>query len=175
MPLHGARLPPRRCAITLLDRAEKGGYISYPFAGGRFRILHQPSDKICLSEMSVASIPLPASPLWPPSIFHVVPIRGFACDIFLRVDSIVIVTTAEPRAMPGLAVLCGLFDLTPAEARVARCLGDGKTLKEIADTFSVSFNTVRTQIRAILFKTGLRRQSELVGLLAGIAALNPNP
>jgi DNA-binding CsgD family transcriptional regulator len=62
-----------------------------------------------------------------------------------------------------------LFDLTPAEARVARSLAAGNTIDEIAAGATVSANTVRAQVRGILEKTGLHRQVEVVALLGGIA------
>jgi len=62
-----------------------------------------------------------------------------------------------------------LFDLTPAEARVARSLASGKTVEDIAADGGVSLSTVRTHVRGVLAKTGCDRQIEVVALLAGIA------
>lgn len=62
-----------------------------------------------------------------------------------------------------------LFDLTPAEARVARSLASGKTVEDIASDGGVSLNTVRTHVRGVLAKTGCDRQAEVVALLTGIA------
>ena len=62
-----------------------------------------------------------------------------------------------------------LFDLTPAEARVARSLSAGETLDDIAETGGVSRNTVRTQLRGVMEKTGCTRQAELVSLLANLS------
>jgi DNA-binding CsgD family transcriptional regulator len=73
-----------------------------------------------------------------------------------------------PRA-PSAELVQSLFDLTPAEARVARGLSAGETLEEIASTGGVSRNTIRTQLRGALEKTGCRRQVEVVALLSGIA------
>jgi DNA-binding CsgD family transcriptional regulator len=61
-----------------------------------------------------------------------------------------------------------LFDLTPAEARVARSLAAGDTVDGIAAAAAVSSNTVRTQVRGILEKTGLHRQAQVISLLGGI-------
>jgi DNA-binding CsgD family transcriptional regulator len=66
-----------------------------------------------------------------------------------------------------------LFDLTPAEARVARSLAAGKTVENIASDASVSLNTVRTHVRGVLEKTGCNRQAEVVALLTGIVPPRP--
>src|SRR5690606_4992358 len=62
-------------------------------------------------------------------------------------------------------VVAEAFGLTPAEARVAARLADGLNAEQIAVERSASLLTVRTQIRSILAKTGVRRQPELVRML----------
>jgi DNA-binding CsgD family transcriptional regulator len=64
-----------------------------------------------------------------------------------------------------------LFDLTPAEARLAGALVAGKTLTEYARERGVSLNTVRSHLRQVLDKAGMRRQADLVRALAGLPAL----
>ena len=73
-----------------------------------------------------------------------------------------------PQA-PPIELVQSLFDLTPAEARVARNLASGKSVEAIASDGGVSPNTVRTHVRGVLDKTGCNRQVEVVALLAGIA------
>jgi DNA-binding CsgD family transcriptional regulator/PAS domain-containing protein len=65
-----------------------------------------------------------------------------------------------------------LYGLTPAEGRLAAALLAGKTPGEHATAAGVSIATVRTQMHAVLAKTGTRRQSELVCLLANIPHLH---
>jgi len=60
-----------------------------------------------------------------------------------------------------------LFCLTPAEARLAQWVAEGRSLKEAAAAFGVSIHTVRMQLRSIFAKTGTRRQAELVRLMFG--------
>jgi DNA-binding CsgD family transcriptional regulator len=115
------------------------------------------------------SIPIAAQDDRPPMIFHVLPVRGRAHDIFSMASAVVIVTPVVPAKIPSSEVLQGLFDLTPAEARVARAIGNGETVTDIAQTVGLSRETVRTQLKAILYKTGLSRQAELAALLSGIA------
>ena len=73
----------------------------------------------------------------------------------------------RPQA-PPVELVQALFDLTPAEARVARSLASGKTAEDIAEGGHVSLNTVRTQVRGVLEKTGCNRQAEVVALLTGL-------
>jgi DNA-binding CsgD family transcriptional regulator len=102
-------------------------------------------------------------------VAHVVPIRLSARDIFVRCAAVLVLTPVTlPRALP-VELVQSLFDLTPAEARVARSLSAGETVETITSTGGVSLNTVRTQVRGVLEKTGCRRQAEVVALLSGIA------
>jgi DNA-binding CsgD family transcriptional regulator len=66
-----------------------------------------------------------------------------------------------------------LFDLTPAEARVARSLASGKAVETIAADSGVSLNTIRTHVRGVLEKTGCNRQIDVVALLTAISATRP--
>ena len=79
-----------------------------------------------------------------------------------------IVTTVGTLGALDLGVISGLFDLTKAEARVARELASGRSADEVASALGVSAHTVKTQMKAVFRKTGVGRQSELVALLAGL-------
>lgn len=59
-----------------------------------------------------------------------------------------------------------LFGLSPAEARLAYALASGQTLEQHAAAANVALSTVRTQLRYVLKKSSLRRQSELVRVIA---------
>ena len=65
-------------------------------------------------------------------------------------------------------VVAAAFDMTPGESRVAVAMARGMSLEQIAQRHAVSINTVRTQLQAILDKTGTTRQAELVSLLAAL-------
>ncbi|MEP9349531.1 LuxR C-terminal-related transcriptional regulator [Xanthobacter sp. KR7-225] len=51
--------------------------------------------------------------------------------------------------------------LTPAEARLAEAVGQGGSLKQVADASGIAYETARTQLRAVFAKLGVRRQGEL--------------
>ncbi|MGE0715704.1 MAG: helix-turn-helix transcriptional regulator, partial [Alphaproteobacteria bacterium] len=111
----------------------------------------------------VRSLPIAGGEAHPPLILHLVPVRGVAQDIFVRTAAILVVTPVEPREIPPIErVLQVLFDLSPAESRVARGIGSALTVEEIATAGRVSRETVRNQLKAVLQKTGTSRQAELV-------------
>ncbi len=64
------------------------------------------------------------------------------------------------------AHLAKLYDLTRAESEVAELLAEGFAPAEVADQRSVSLDTVRNQIKALLQKTGATRLGGLISLLA---------
>jgi DNA-binding CsgD family transcriptional regulator len=69
----------------------------------------------------------------------------------------------------------GAYGLSAGETRVVAGLAHGRTPAEIAARTRTSVETVRTQLKRIFLKTGLRRQSDIVRsvcLLAG-TVLNP--
>jgi DNA-binding CsgD family transcriptional regulator len=102
-------------------------------------------------------------------VAHVIPIRRTARDVFVRCAGMLVMTPVAPRQAPPVELVQSLFDLSPAEARVARRLAAGQTVDEIASIDGVSSNTVRTQVRGVLEKTGCRRQTDVVALLGGVA------
>ncbi len=64
-----------------------------------------------------------------------------------------------------------LFDLTPAEAAVARRLAAGLSLEDAATSLDISRNTARAHLRSIFSKSGITRQTELVRLMLNSAAV----
>lgn len=102
-------------------------------------------------------------------VAHVVPIRGASRDIFQRCAGVLVMMPIAFPEAPPVELVRSLFDLTPAEARVARSLTSGDSLEDIASRGGVTLNTVRTQVNRVLEKTGCHRQAEVVALLSGIA------
>ncbi|MCB1798567.1 MAG: hypothetical protein KDI67_06765 [Gammaproteobacteria bacterium] len=82
----------------------------------------------------------------------------------------VAVFVADPEQSKPMSadVLADTYGLTPAEASVAVALANGMSLKEVAQAYGTSTNTVRVQLQAVFRKTGVNRQVDLVRLfLAG--------
>jgi DNA-binding CsgD family transcriptional regulator len=106
-------------------------------------------------------------------VAHVVPIRGSARDIFSRCVAMLLLTPLTRPEAPPVELIRSLFDLTPAEARVARGLAAGQTVNDIASESGTSTNTVRTHVKVILTKTGYSRQADVVALLNGVRQPGP--
>jgi len=101
-------------------------------------------------------------------IVHLIPVRRSAHDVFGPAMGILVVTPlGSSRALPD-QLLNGLFDLSPAEIRAANGLLQGRTIEDLAASFGLSRETIRTQVKAVFAKTGTARQSDLVSLLANV-------
>ena len=90
------------------------------------------------------------------------------CECFPKpTDVSVVVFIADPeREAPNLDdALATLYQLTPAESRVARGLVNGLSLGAIAERQGISRETARTYLKQVMRKTGARQQSQLVRLL----------
>jgi DNA-binding CsgD family transcriptional regulator/PAS domain-containing protein len=59
-----------------------------------------------------------------------------------------------------------LFGLTHSERRVLSCVAEGVPIAEIARRLNIGEATARTHLHQIFEKTGMRRQAELVALIA---------
>jgi DNA-binding CsgD family transcriptional regulator len=64
-----------------------------------------------------------------------------------------------------------LFDLTPAEARLAVGLAQGATFADLAVRFGVSENTLKTQLAQVFLKTETASQRDLMRRLSLIPPL----
>ena len=106
----------------------------------------------------------------PPAIVHLMPLRGAAGEPFAR--AILTITVVRPRPAPKPQVLQRLFGLSPAEARIASGLAAQRTIAAMADGYCVSRETVRSQVKTVLAKTGTKRQLDLAVLLAGLYVPN---
>ncbi len=121
-----------------------------------------------LHDVAVRSIPIPGTDDSPPIIVHVSPIRGRARDVFALALAIVVATPVVPQRVPGSDIIAGLFDLTPAEAKLAAMIAAGHQPRIAAQRLGVTEGTARTTLKRVLSKTGARRQSDLVGMLQGV-------
>jgi DNA-binding NarL/FixJ family response regulator len=102
-------------------------------------------------------------------VAHLIPIRLSARDIFVRCAAALVLTPVTLPQAPPVELVQSLFDLTPAEARVARGLAAGKTVTDIASAGGVSRSTIQTQVRCVMEKTGCNRQADVVALLTTIS------
>lgn len=154
-----------------------------PTAGGGLAISHRPANdlfrKALLGSPNASdggqsySIPVPATENAAACVAHLLPVRRQARDIFTGAANIFVVTSVSSPMAPPAHILFGLFDLSPAEARVAQKIVQGSSVEEIASDHKISRETVRNQLKAVFAKTGTSRQVELVGLVMG-AQIRPH-
>jgi len=102
-------------------------------------------------------------------VAHIIPIRLSARDIFIRCTAALVLTPVTRPEAPPVELVQSLFDLTPAEAKVARGLASGKTADDLATDGGTSLNTIRTHVRCVLEKTGCNRQADVIALLTAIS------
>jgi DNA-binding CsgD family transcriptional regulator len=122
-----------------------------------------------ISGGGVQSVVVRAADRVKPCVLHLLPIVGAARDVSESDGILLILADPENRSVPNADLLKLMFDLTPAEARLARVLAEGRSVAEAARRFNTSELTVKTQLRSIFAKTGTSRQLELVLLLGGLA------
>lgn len=82
----------------------------------------------------------------------------------------VFVTDPEEETETQDQILIRLYQLTPAEAKLAMLLMQGISLDAAADELQIAKGTARVHMRNIFSKTDTHRQSELVRLLLNGAA-----
>jgi DNA-binding CsgD family transcriptional regulator len=151
---------------VLQDRQVRVAFTD-PRADAQFQ---QIVDRLLFGDLvadQVQSLPIAAHEDRPPMVAHVVPIRRRAGDVFSAASCMLVITALSAGASPQAALIQALFDLTPAEARVAQAIAGGAQPAEIAKQQGVRIETVRTQMKGVFAKTGTARQAELALLLSG--------
>jgi DNA-binding CsgD family transcriptional regulator len=85
-----------------------------------------------------------------------------------RFAAIALIGDPERAQRLPFETMRSVYGLTPAEAKLALLLLEGKSISEAAHENEVTKDTVRSQVKSIFLKTGTRRQGELIGLLSSI-------
>lgn len=88
---------------------------------------------------------------------------------------VLVFSLGKHKAMAAPSQLIELFGLSPAEARLAHALGGGMAVNDYASLYNVSVATARTQLRAVLAKTGEARQQDLVRMLIALPRTGTPP
>lgn len=141
----------------------------------RVTLRHAPSDRLLADALdsgsgkgTVMSVPVPAHDDRPASVLHIVPVAGRGRDLFPNGLNILAVSFAGSTGLPDSRILRGLFDLTPAEAKVASQVAAGLSPVEVVKASGMTSNTVKTHLKAVYRKTGVEHYGELVRLLCGM-------
>jgi DNA-binding CsgD family transcriptional regulator len=88
--------------------------------------------------------------------------------------SVTLFVVEFPRMMHSIAatLLKSLYDLTPAEARVAVAIGHGIAPRRVASATGSSLETVRKHLKRVFGKTRTRSQEELVRVVSTLPLLS---
>lgn len=87
--------------------------------------------------------------------------------------ALIVVRPFDQTASPPAGMLRSLFGFTKAEEAVATALAGGATALEVAGRRRVSLLTIRSQVRAILEKSGSGNLRDLERSMAALGALAP--
>ena len=118
-----------------------------------------------LQNQSGSSLAIPDINTGLSAAMHLLPISGEALDVFQRSSGLAILAKIESSTLPNADLLEALFDLTPAEAKLARKIAASKTIKQISVEQNISVETVRWHLKNLMQKTGQSRQSDLLQLV----------
>jgi len=108
---------------------------------------------------------------WPLSL-TIAPVRSDRSPASATGRSVLVcVTDVDAGVALPVQQLRELFELTPAETRLASALFEGLTPAEAAARFGLSRNTVQAQLASIFGKTGVSRQSGLMRLMMRVVGV----
>jgi DNA-binding CsgD family transcriptional regulator/PAS domain-containing protein len=94
------------------------------------------------------------------------PIAPFDAGSGRRQPAVVLFISApEHIPVPIVDQIAAQLQLTPAEARLAAGLVEGKSIRQIAEEAKVTLNTARTHLKRVFLKAGVSRQGELIRIL----------
>jgi len=105
-----------------------------------------------------------------PILAYLSRLSGIAADCFAPCQSVAVLVDLEARVRLVERDVMSVFNLTPAEARLAARLSSGDSIDEIAAELGITYETSRKQLKSIFQKTDTNRQAQLVALLAQVSA-----
>jgi len=110
-----------------------------------------------------------------PLLAYIARLPHVTSDAMAACQAILVLVDLDRNRVPSELSLARLFKLTSAEARLAVQLASGLTIAESAGALGISYETARTQLKAIFAKTDTHRQSEVVALLGRVLSASLNP
>jgi DNA-binding CsgD family transcriptional regulator len=102
-----------------------------------------------------------AHPLW----VQISPLSGQYLSFYEMPCAALFIYDVDNNARISSTVLSNLYDVSPAEAKLAASLAMGSTLDAFAITHHKSINTVRVQLKQVFSKTGTHSQTDLLRLI----------
>ena len=106
---------------------------------------------------------------------YVLNVFGHAMDLSVgdapRAAAVIFIHDPETSGIMDGEMLRTVYELTPAEAKLAGLLSLGRSVSSAARELGITINTARTHLKRLYSKTGTSRQSELVHLLVGMLSV----
>jgi DNA-binding CsgD family transcriptional regulator len=103
-----------------------------------------------------------------PILAYPIKLEHSAANALADCQALVILIDLDQNPRLPETVLRTAFGMTAAEARLAVRLAAGETIEFATDQIGIAKDTGRNQLKNIFIKTGVKRQSELVAVLASI-------
>jgi PAS domain S-box-containing protein len=114
---------------------------------------------------------VPAADVQPPAIIRLTAIVDNPSAQFRASPLVLLVARAIGLPKPSsIAPLRDIFELTPAEARIAVYVGSGMRISEVASRLSLSKETVRTELAHSFAKMGISSQAQLAAVVGNLFA-----
>ena len=109
----------------------------------------------------------------PPLVLHVNPLSRQEAG-FGGWPVAALALLAEPRHGAGIDpdLVAAIIGLTPMESRVSVMLAEGMSVREIAAAMERKEETIRSHVKNIFAKHGLKRQAQLVRLVLSLAGVS---
>lgn len=117
------------------------------------------------------SFALPRTHMQPPAVVHIVPFKQNEMTISAYTAFFIIATPVDRSRIVSSATLQDLFDLSPAEARVARSVAKGNDVSAAAREFGLSVETVRSHIKSVLSKCRVKKQADFIASVVSVRPL----
>ncbi len=89
----------------------------------------------------------------------------------VRRSALVTILDPQHRSYPDLATVLRMVGLTAAQARVAGLIADGGSIAEVAARLGITEATVRTTLKHLCARLGLKGQADLVRLVSRVSSL----
>ncbi len=107
-----------------------------------------------------------------PLVLEIHPVRGMRVGRRARqVGALVLVVDPARRPWVDPDLAARLLGLTPMESRVAVAVAAGQTVAGVADALDCAESTVKTHLKRVYRKLGIRKQTELVQRVLSLEAL----
>jgi DNA-binding CsgD family transcriptional regulator len=100
-----------------------------------------------------------------PLVLKALPVPPAARSPFLGARAVLVLNDLEGTAAVNPDMFGKVFELTPAQAKLAGKLATGSSMETAAAEMGVTVETARSHLKAIFNRTGTHRQGELVALL----------